>query len=494
VKLNLSIIRDYLETPGSIKLYGHTVKSRLLDRPRLYTTGAKMHSGQLYVAHVDALPGAPECTSCTVICTGGKIPAGWLHSSAAILSVSGFQDVASLFQAVQEVFDKFQVWELALAEELAKDSDFDICQVIRLGISILQNPFAMMDSAMQIIFSSRINGEEIIVDDHPQTLDLAQTLSIKKACHQERIIRVPYLSAVDMAQNSCYCYNLYPLGHFAGCAYLYDACRKFRDSDFALADFFFPIFQRAYQKHLRTIIDTESPKVTALRKLLKHKPITSQEYELLKLEPGEYWLCFKLREKDLGHSMPKDYMYATLSALLPGTVYATFLSGSIVGLLKLREGDEEMETFRELLEQMDYFCGLSNPFTQLQKLEDCLHQAEFIVDTFSLESTEQILAFQDCLLPYFLKQCCGKLPAQELEVSGIRSLRTYDARKGTEYLKTLEAYLDNERSISRTAEALYIHRSSLLKRLDKISRLTGFDLDSADTRLYLRIYFRLMKQ
>jgi len=103
------------------------------------------------------------------------------------------------------------------------------------------------------------------------------------------------------------------------------------------------------------------------------------------------------------------------------------------------------------------------------------------------------LAFQDCLLPYFLKQCCGKLPAQELEVSGIRSLRAYDARKGTEYLKTLETYLDNERSISRTAEALYIHRSSLLKRLDKIVRLTGFDLDDADTRLYLRIYLRLMK-
>ena len=172
---------------------------------------------------------------------------------------------------------------------------------------------------------------------------------------------------------------------------------------------------------------------------------------------------------------------------------ATFLSGAIVGLLRVQDEAEDMDVFLELLEQMDYFCGVSNPFTDLQKLDDCFHQAEFIVDLFSADSEQYLLTFQDCLLSYLLRQCSGKLPAAELEAQGIRILREYDARKGTDHLKTLETYLNNERSISRTAEALYIHRSSLLKRLDKIARLTDFDLDDADTRLYLRIYLRLMK-
>jgi DNA-binding PucR family transcriptional regulator len=38
-----------------------------------------------------------------------------------------------------------------------------------------------------------------------------------------------------------------------------------------------------------------------------------------------------------------------------------------------------------------------------------------------------------------------------------------------------------------------LHRSSLLKRLDKIKRLIGSDLKDADTRLYYRICLKLMK-
>lgn len=100
-------------------------------------------------------------------------------------------------------------------------------------------------------------------------------------------------------------------------------------------------------------------------------------------------------------------------------------------------------------------------------------------------------SFQESLLPFLLHQCREKLPLAELESESIRILRQYDTQRGTEYLKTLEAYLRNEMSISRTSEALYIHRSSLLKRLDKILRLTGLDLENPDTRLYLRLFFRL---
>lgn len=39
--------------------------------------------------------------------------------------------------------------------------------------------------------------------------------------------------------------------------------------------------------------------------------------------------------------------------------------------------------------------------------------------------------------------------------------------------------------------AYCIHRSSLLKRLDKIQCLTGLDREDSDIRLYLRIFFRL---
>lgn len=490
MKLNLSIIQDHLGLLFTAKISGAGSKNRLLDRPKLYLPGGKLEPEQLYISKPDALPGLPPCNGLTVICTEGKIPQAWLYSSAAVLSVEGQQDLVGLFQQVHAVFDKFQQWELELTQELTKDTDFDVCNVIRLGLSVLENPFSMMDGAMRVVFSSEVTPDGITVTDCPYTLDMDQTLNIKNACRQERLIRTPYLSAVDMVGNRCYCFNLYSMGHFAGCAWLSDTNRPFRDSDFALADFFFSIFQQAYQKHLRTLTDTESPKITALRKLLKHKEVTQQEYDLFQLEPGEKWHCFKLREKDLTHSMPTDYMYATLYALLPGTVLATFLSGAIVGLLKFEENSENMSLFQDLLHRMDYFCGISNAFTDIREMDNYVLQAEFVVSYFSVEEGNMRL-FKNSLLPYLLHQCQEKLPIAELESESIRILRQYDTQRGTEYLKTLEAYLRNEMSVSRTSEELYIHRSSLLKRLDKILRLTGFDLEDADARLYLRIYFRL---
>jgi len=48
--------------------------------------------------------------------------------------------------------------------------------------------------------------------------------------------------------------------------------------------------------------------------------------------------------------------------------------------------------------------------------------------------------------------------------------------------------------VNKTAEALLIHRSSLLKRLDKIYRLLGSTLDTPEERLYLRLCLELLQR
>lgn len=493
MKLNLDIIRDSLEEPRAAKFYGAVAKARQLDRPLLYTPGDPWEPGKLYVAQGATLPRVPVEHNFTLICTAEEMPKSWLYSGVSLLVVRNTPGASALFRTVQGIFDRFDRWEVALLEELSRDSDFDICQVIRLGVEVLGNPVSMMDSAMQIIISTDGNRTgEIQVSDHPKPLDLRQTENIKQACRQERSIRVPYLSAVRSDGVRCYCFNLYPMEHFAGCAWISELWRKFRDSDFALADFFFPLFQRAYEKRLRTLSDTESPKVSALCKLLEHQSITPQEQALLRLGSGEHWRFFSLRERDLRRSMPRDYMYATLSALLPGTVLAGFHRGNIVGLVKWGTGEAEATDFRELLQKMDYFCGLSNPFGDLRELEVYSRQAAFAVESGQGEDT--LVYFQNCLLPYFLRQCTGEMPLDALEAPGLAALREYDQRKGSDYWKTLDTYLRMEMSISRTSQALYIHRSSLLKRLEKIDRLTGFDLEDPDTRLYLRLYLRLRQE
>ena len=71
----------------------------------------------------------------------------------------------------------------------------------------------------------------------------------------------------------------------------------------------------------------------------------------------------------------------------------------------------------------------------------------------------------------------------------LRILRRHDQEKGTQYFETLRVYLLQERNVPRTAQALIIHRTTLLYRLEKIQALIQTDLEDPGQRLYLLLSF-----
>lgn len=69
----------------------------------------------------------------------------------------------------------------------------------------------------------------------------------------------------------------------------------------------------------------------------------------------------------------------------------------------------------------------------------------------------------------------------------LQALLDYDHRNSTNYTQTLRVYLSNDCSITQSAGYLFIHRHTLLKRLDKIREISGLNLDDWYTRLYMSI-------
>ena len=74
--------------------------------------------------------------------------------------------------------------------------------------------------------------------------------------------------------------------------------------------------------------------------------------------------------------------------------------------------------------------------------------------------------------------------------SGLAKLKKRDLHSQVSYTETLKTFLDNNMSLSKTAEKLYIHRSSLIDRLSRIIELTEFNLYDPDTRLELSLILR----
>lgn len=79
-------------------------------------------------------------------------------------------------------------------------------------------------------------------------------------------------------------------------------------------------------------------------------------------------------------------------------------------------------------------------------------------------------------------------PVPEVELFTQRLLGPLlDDPKDEDLIDTLESYLRNNGSPNAVARHMFLHRNTVRHRLRRITKLTGLDLDDADTRLSLQL-------
>ena len=82
-------------------------------------------------------------------------------------------------------------------------------------------------------------------------------------------------------------------------------------------------------------------------------------------------------------------------------------------------------------------------------------------------------------------------PLRALAAASLEPIVRVDREKGSEYVKTLDAYLAADRHLERTAAGLHVHVNTLRNRLGKIQELLGVDLYDVDARFLLELALRV---
>lgn len=495
--LNLDILAAYLPESWPTKKYGKIQKSMCLSRPLLYEPELTPTDGALYLVETENLPDFPPSASCNFLCIGRRVPKAWISSGLSLLQISEAPGLYQVYNYIQQIFDHFDSWEQQLRDELEKDADFDLQKIFLLFSDFFHRALSVVDSNLQPLFASQYDSQKgayLIPASGPMSIEYNER--IKEVCSLERVIREPYQTAVE-SPGRAYCKNLYLSEQFCGCISIAESPHPFQPWELSIYAHFFRYFEKAYFKYLRAYGHRENAALSALRKALNGHTPGKDDLKLLHLDPGDVWLCFELCECQNERTLPVDYMYATLNASFPQMVYAVLHQEKIVGILRTREqtpySQPLLKSFGDTVSRMGYCAGLSNPFTQLTQLQDYLRQAVYALEQIHA-TTERLILFRDHALSCMLDSCLNDFPLDSLLSTGIRQLLEHDRRKSSEYFQTLDLFLQNEASITRTAEALFIHRSSLLKRLDKIYRILGSTLTQPDERLYLRICIQLLKK
>ena len=99
--------------------------------------------------------------------------------------------------------------------------------------------------------------------------------------------------------------------------------------------------------------------------------------------------------------------------------------------------------------------------------------------------------YEDYLLPDMLRRIRVRQIPAALTPAGLLRLMEYDRANGTELVRLLRGYLDHDRNVTRCARGLFMTRSTCIRHLEQIKRISDLDLDDADVRLTCSIALRL---
>ncbi|WP_344069246.1 PucR family transcriptional regulator [Microbacterium sediminicola] len=153
-----------------------------------------------------------------------------------------------------------------------------------------------------------------------------------------------------------------------------------------------------------------------------------------------------------------------------------FLLGEIgqIAVAVVRSTDLDASELEERATRSEWRAGISDVFGGAGNLSDAVRQARWALEMVSPDGAG--LAHYGEGSPSFLPRTLAESKLTADRVLG--PLLEYDRDQGTELVKTLQVYLESDRSPSKAAETLFVHTQTVNYRITRIQDLTGRSMRS----------------
>ncbi|GAC1628359.1 MAG: hypothetical protein NVS4B11_26250 [Ktedonobacteraceae bacterium] len=114
-------------------------------------------------------------------------------------------------------------------------------------------------------------------------------------------------------------------------------------------------------------------------------------------------------------------------------------------------------------------------------------------DEDDLHTLPLVTHFNDLGVYRYLYKIARMDDLRDVYQDQIALIASYDHRKNTDLLDTLEVYLECAGNLTKTSERLFVHRNTLIQRLDRLQSLCEIDLQERGNWLTLQIAIKVYK-
>ncbi|MGM9659370.1 MAG: PucR family transcriptional regulator [Faecousia sp.] len=260
------------------------------------------------------------------------------------------------------------------------------------------------------------------------------------------------------------------------------------------------MLEKAFLFNPRLIDSCVNPLSGILRDLLNGVPIElSRKQHHFSGSMDGWYICAKIVPSSLTSSkVTSSYILQHIETTFPGS-NAFETDGYLVALIDLiKVGCDEKTTLyslRRLLKEMGLRAGVSCPFQNLLSVRLYFRQAVLALELGGNKDAKHCCyCFSDYKLSYMCISSLGEFSVENMMSAGFARLVRHDAASQTNYVQTLRVYLNNNMNSSKTAQELFIHRSTFQERLQRIESMLDLNLEDPAQRLYLMLMLQILEE
>ena len=377
--------------------------------------------------------------------------------------------------------------------------------VLESARPIFDGPAFVLDASFQYVASSFSQKELASYESARRTtargdLDMDAFLTYLREKDISRSMDIHGAFLLDMSEGSYLCVNLFDSSdEYIGCLYIDQTGKEPLEGEKTLAERLGKLVEKVCEENPALINHERDSLRDILRCLMEESPmLRSQRLRLKTVNGQRNYACVSVHYLKPFSSLPVRYICSIFEGSYPGGVFFGFrntLLGLIPAeLLSGRNGKGIGEKLSAILHDMQLRVGVSNEFSDLYMLRTYYLQAEAAMENGQLYGgKEDVYYFSEVALYEMVSNALGGLPVEVYFPKGFRELVNHDGSGGVSYLETLKVFLEENMSFSRASRRLYVHRSTLVERIERIGELLSADLEDPDQRLQLQMILKALE-
>ena len=504
LSLNLQMLFDELDSVYEELYLESKFDTKRLLGVRLYYGQEKLQEDYVYLAETKLLAKKEPIQKVSLLIIGEIDLPDHLKSTAYILFPEKYQ-IGEILNRVQEIFDRYFQWELKL--EFIINQGGGLQELSLSAFDFFQNPLFIHDEEFNYIayphwvagmpgktFNARSGMDMLpmeIINDFKFNKDYNNTLFVKGAglwAEHSKIHRILYVNLKDDKER------------YRGRICIVELKSLILPGQYRVLEYFGYIVCQALARINVKKSNNHRKFETILRGALAQRRIEEEEIkenlENLNWKRDDTYLCLKIEigKTDLGAFLISGTCN-DVETQIHGS-FAFFAEEHIWVLINLTVGYGTKQKVRmqmaSIIREGILKVGSSNVFLDFTALPYYYDQASIALG-YGMASrvTQWYFEFQEHAAEYILQYGCSHIPVKYLYAMELDKLVNYDKQNDTSFYTTLYIFLKNDRNLTKTSQDLYIHRSTLGYRLERIAEMTKLNLDCFEVRLYLIISFRM---